>query len=147
MVATLAVLINIQVRNTQYQAWNELYGNSGSLLFSTTDAPYFLGLAGALKRGETVTDYETLLAYPDNLRNAEEDPDAFSEKSPALLSTLLEHFAPSARPIDLLTSVHRFVLICAGTTTGLIILAFVATGCWLDTCKGRHDPTPPQLHT
>ena len=130
--AALAILMNMQVRNTQYQAWATYHSAGDDLLFSTTDAPYFLGLAGALKRGETVAEYESLLAYPDNMLMAKENPESVKDKSPPLLSTVLSQIVPSDEPAALLKSGHWLVVICAGVTAGLIIFAFSATGYWLE---------------
>ena len=130
--ATLAILMNMQVRNAQYQAWKTFHSGDDTLLFSTTDAPYFLGLAGALQRGETNADYESLLSYPDNMRKAQETPDAFNDASPPLLSVLLSWVAPSDKPAELLKTGHLFVVICSGITAGLIILAFAAAGYGLE---------------
>ena len=130
--ATLSILMNLQVRHTQYQAWTTYHGTGGDLLFSTTDAPYFLGLAGALKRGETVAEYESLLAYPDNMLMAGDNPEIVNYSPPPLLSTVLSQIAPSDEPAALLKRGHWLVVICAGITAGLIIFAFSTTGYWLE---------------
>ena len=124
--SALAILMNMQVRNAQYQAWATFHSADETLLFSTTDAPYFLGLAGAMQRGETNADYESLLSYPDNMRKAQETPDTFNEAPLPLLSILLSRISPSDRPEDLLRTGKLLVIICSGITAGLIILAFSA---------------------
>ena len=62
--AIIAVAMNVHVRTSQYEAWHNTPGFASpdsAYLFSTTDAPYFLRLAGALKRGETNAEFESLL--------------------------------------------------------------------------------------
>ena len=79
--AIIAVAMNVHVRTSQYEAWHNTPGFASpdsAYLFSTTDAPYFLRLAGALKRGETNVEFESLLAYPDNRKLAEESPETFT---------------------------------------------------------------------
>ena len=59
VLSALAVAVNVNVRASQYDSWHTTPGYASSdsaYLFSTTDAPYFLRLAGALKRGETIAE-------------------------------------------------------------------------------------------
>ena len=59
-VAIAATIMSAQVRITQYDAWHadpDLASPEFAFLFSTTDAPYFLRLGGALKRGESNAEF------------------------------------------------------------------------------------------
>ena len=127
----LAVAMNVHVRASQYAAWYETPGYASvdsAYLFSTTDAPYFLRLAGALKRGESITEFESLLGYPDSKRLREKFPEKFVDDSPPLLSKAIAFLSLTDRPADLLRIGNQLVLICAGITALLIIITFSATG-------------------
>lgn len=132
VLTSLAILMNLQVRSSQYDAWSTLQTSSKTFEFSTTDAPHFLNLAGALKRGESVIGYEALLAYPDNLLAAKKTSTSVTDKSPPLLSVLLSQMARSDDPADLIAAGHKLVVICSGLTVALIIFAFATTGYWLE---------------
>ena len=126
-----AIGMAAHVRTSQYDVWHNAPGFAApdsAYLFSTTDAPYFLRLAGALKRGETNAEFESLLAYPDNKRLAEEFPEKFNHSQLPLLSQVIAYLAPTDHPADLLRIGNQMVLICAATTALLIIAMFTATG-------------------
>ena len=57
----IAAGMNWYVRHWQYQVWEQnpeiFYLDDGTPLFTTTDAPYFLGVAKAIKEGETLSDF------------------------------------------------------------------------------------------
>ena len=129
--AIIAVAMNVHVRTSQYEAWHNTPGFASAesaYLFSTTDAPYFLRLAGALKRGETNVEFESLLAYPDNRKLAEESPETFTENPPPLLPQAIAYMSPTDHPADLLRVGNQLVIVCAAITAFLIIAAFAATG-------------------
>ena len=129
--AIIAVAMNVHVRTSQYEAWHNtpsFASPDSAYLFSTTDAPYFLGLAGALKRGETNVEFESLLAYPDNRKLAEESPETFTENPPPLLSQAIAYLSPTDHPADLLRVGNQLVIVCAAITAFLIIATFAATG-------------------
>ena len=131
IVAAVAIAMNVSVRTSQYNFWHKSQGlpaEDSAYLFSTTDAPYFLRLAGALKRGETNAEFESLLAYPDNKRLAEGSPEQFNQSSPPLLSQVIAYLSPTDHPEDLLRIGNQMVLICAAMTAVLIIATFTATG-------------------
>ena len=133
-----AIGIAAHVRTSQYDVWHNAPGFAApdsAYLFSTTDAPYFLRLAGALKRGETNAEFESLLAYPDNKRLAEESPEQFNKTSPPLLSQVIAYLSPTDHPADLLRIGNQMVHICAAITALLIISPFppldmVCRGLW-----------------
>lgn len=66
--SVMAIAMAVNVRTSQYDVWHNASGFAApdsAYLFSTTDAPYFLRLASALKHGESIAEFESLLAYPD----------------------------------------------------------------------------------
>ena len=131
VLSALAVAVNVNVRASQYDSWHTTPGYASSdsaYLFSTTDAPYFLRLAGALKRGETIAEFESLLGYPDSKRLREEFPEKFMDDKAPLLSQVIAYLSPTDHPSDLLQVGNQIVLICAGITSLLIIITFSATG-------------------
>ena len=131
IVAAMAIAMNVSVRTSQYNVWYNSQGLAAAdsaYLFSTTDAPYFLRLAGALKRGEAVAEFETLLAYPDGKKLVEEQPERFADSSPPFLSHAIAYLSPTDRPADLLRVGNQLVIICAGISALLITLAFAASG-------------------
>ena len=130
-VAIAATIMNAQVRIAQYDAWHanpDLASPESAFLFSTTDAPYFLRLGGALKRAETNAEFESLLAYPDNKMLAEQSPEVFNTTALPLLSRLIALLSPTDLPADLLRAGHHLVIACAVATAILIVLTFAATG-------------------
>ena len=56
--------MNGYLRHSQYQKWQEnsqiFYLDDGTPLFTTTDAPYFLGLAQAIKRDGDFNEFNAL---------------------------------------------------------------------------------------
>ena len=130
-VAIAATIMSAQVRIAQYDAWHAdpgLASPESAFLFSTTDAPYFLRLGGALKRGESNAEFESLLAYPDNKRLAEQTPEVFNTTALPLLSRLIALLSPTDLPTDLLRAGNHLVIACAVVTAILIVLTFAATG-------------------
>ena len=132
LLSTLAILMNMQVRTSQYEVWRTHNTTSNEFAFSTTDAPYFLGLAGAIKRGEKVAVRESLLAYPYNMLMATDLSERGPRQSAPLLSFLLAYIASSDDPADLMRAGERLVVICSGLTVALIIFAFGSIGFWLE---------------
>ena len=127
----IAITMTVNVRTSQYDVWHKTSGFKkldAVQLFSTTDAPYFLRLAGALKRDESIAEFESLLAYPDNKSLMEEFPEKFSENQPPLLSQVIAYLSPTDRPADLLRAGNQLVFVCAGISTLLITLTFAASG-------------------
>ena len=60
----IAAGMNWYVRHWQYQVWQQnpeiFYLDDGTPLFTTTDAPYFLGLAKALNLNSEITKFRYL---------------------------------------------------------------------------------------
>ena len=135
VMALIAVFANVKVRYDQGQIWKanpEVTEIAGAMSFSTADAPYFLGHAAAAERGRSPDEYERKRSYP-NAETAyqQRGDDAPPAKRP-LLSTLISLLSPSASPGDLLTAGHTILIVSAGVTAVMIMLAFGATGYWLE---------------
>ena len=135
VLTVVAVFANVKVRYDQGQIWKanpEITAIAGAMSFSTTDAPYFLGHAAAAEDSLAPDEYLRKRAYP----NAEIAYQQRADNAPAakrpLLSTLISWMAPSSSPGDLLMAGHTILLVSAGVTALMIILAFGATGYWLE---------------
>ena len=132
--ATLSVLMNLHVRNAQYQVWEAYYSDDAPLLFSTTDAPYFLRHAGSIKNGETINEYDSIRSFPnltDKLTNLPADT---SLRSRPLLSVALAYVTDSADPAKLLAYANKAIPVTAALTALMIVLCFGAAGYWLEGC-------------
>ncbi len=131
--AMVAVFANVKVRYDQGQIWQarpEINEIAGAMSFSTTDAPFFLGHAATLEQGMTTIDYHRKRTFPNAERSFREGA-ADAPKVP-FLSTLISWMSSSAEPSDLLNAGHNILLINAGFTALMIILAFGAAGYWLE---------------
>ena len=132
--ATLSVLMNLHVRNAQYQVWKAYYSDDAPLLFSTTDAPYFLRHTGSIKNGETINAYDSIRSFPnltDKLTNLPADT---SLRSRPLLSVALAYVTDSADPAKLLAYANKAILVTAALTALMIVVCFGAAGYWLEGC-------------
>ena len=135
VLAVMAVFANVKVRHDQGKIWRaspEITEIAGAMSFSTADAPYFLGHAAAAENGLSPDEFERKRSYPNNeilyQQSTEETP---LVKRP-LLSTLISLISPSASPGSLLSAGHTILLVSAGLTALMIMLAFGATGYWLE---------------
>ena len=100
--------------------------------FSTADAPYFLGHAAAAEKGLSPDEFERKRVYPNKeISYQQRGDDPVPAKRP-LLSTWIAFLSPSASPGDLLNAGHTILIISAGATALMIMLAFGATGYWLE---------------
>lgn len=135
LMALIAVFANVKVRYDQGQIWKanpEVTEIAGAMSFSTADAPYFLGHAAAAERGRSPDEYERKRNYPNvEMSRQRRGDDAAPTKRP-LLSTLIAMLSPSASSGDLLTAGHTILIVSAGVTAVMIMLAFGATGYWLE---------------
>ena len=100
--------------------------------FSTADAPYFLGHAAAAEKGLSPDEYERKRIYPNAEMAYQQRPDDAPPTKRPLLSTLISLLSPSDSPGDLLTAGHTILIVSAGVTAVMIMLAFGATGYWLE---------------
>ena len=135
VMALIAVFANVKVRYDQGQVWKanpKITEIAGAMSFSTADAPYFLGHAAAAKDDRSPAEYLRKRMYPKaEIEHQQREANAYAAKRP-LLSTMISWLAPSSNPGDLLTAGHTILLVSAGVTALLIILAFGAVGYWLE---------------
>lgn len=65
-----AAAVNYDVRNRQYDVWKahpQITHLDEMPLFSTADAPYFLGIATELKRGRTLQAFDQGRSFPNQV--------------------------------------------------------------------------------
>ena len=134
ILATLATVLNMQVRYAQYQAWQTFYGTEEALLFSTTDAPYFLRHAGSIKNGETINEHDSIRSFPNLTNKLTNLPADTSLRSRPLLSVALAYVTDSANPARLLTYANKAILLTSALTALMIVTCFGAAGYWLEGC-------------
>ena len=135
MMALIAVFANVKVRYDQGQIWKanpEVTEIAGAMSFSTADAPYFLGNAAFAEKGLPLDEYARKRNYPNAETAYQQRPDDAPPAKRPLLSTLISLLSPSDSPGDLLTAGHTILIVSAGVTAVMIMLAFGATGYWLE---------------
>ena len=132
----IAAGMNGYIRHFQYQKWQEnsqiFYLDDGTPLFTTTDAPYFLGLAQAIKRDGDFNQFNTLRHYPHIRNSGKESPQNFKLHDAPLLSVILSMMASDSSAKSLLEAGHRLIPVTAILTTFMIVFAFGAAGYWLE---------------
>ncbi len=132
----VAACMNFYLRHSQYQKWEEnsqiFYLDDNTPLFTTTDAPYFLGLAQAIKRDGDFNQFNQLRHYPHITNNYKENPPNSNLRKAPLLSVVLSLMASDSSTKSLLEAGHRLIPISALLTSFMIIFAFGATGYWLE---------------
>ena len=130
----IASALNWYVRDWQYQIWekdqNTFYFEESSKTFTTADAPYFLGLAKALKNGESQYDYEKLRLHPGNPPWIDRYKSA--PPSPPLLATIISEISENGSEASLLTSANSLIPITAALTALMVAFAFGSMGFWLE---------------
>ena len=131
----IAAGMNWYVRHWQYQVWEQnpqvFYLDDGTPLFTTTDAPYFLGLAKAIKDEGNFQAFNEKRVYPLTLKEYEQSPPPNSLLDAPLLSVLLSLFSQDSSPKSLLKTGNNMIPITAALTAVMIVLAFGAAGYWL----------------
>ena len=135
VMALIAFFANVKVRYDQGQIWKahpEVTEIAGAMSFSTADAPNFLGRAAVAKNGLSPDEFDRRRVFPTKERAYQQRENKTSTRKHPLLSTLISFLSPSASPGDLLNAGHLILLINAGLTACMIILAFGATGYWLE---------------
>lgn len=130
--ATLSILMNLQVRNAQYQAWETYYGDDAPLLFSTTDAPYFLRHTNSIKNGESINAHNSIRSFPNLTDQLINLPANSSLRSRPLLSVVLAYISGNADPVQLLDSANKAVILASALTALMIVICFGAAGYWLE---------------
>ncbi|MDC0461553.1 hypothetical protein OAM34_00925 [Alphaproteobacteria bacterium] len=133
LLGAVASYMNFQARHINWQMWTQNKAEffvEDTPLFTTMDAGYFLGIAGYLKSGKTVEDYQALRVYPENLN--ENQPLNTQSRSAPLLSKTIAYFAEDASPQSLLTAGNKILPYTAVITVIAIFIAFAVTGYWLE---------------
>ena len=129
----IAAYMNFQARQINWQLWEqnkEEFYFKDMPLFTTMDAGYFLGIAGYIKSGKTMDEYQSLRAFPKYQIKAQSmDP---PEQSAPLLSKLIAYFAKDASPKALLIAGNKMIPYTAAITAVAIFIAFGATGYWME---------------
>jgi dolichyl-diphosphooligosaccharide--protein glycosyltransferase len=132
----IAAGMNGYVRYWQYEVWEQnnqlFYLDDGTPLFTTTDAPYFLGLAQSLKRDGNIRSFNERRQYPRIKDNYKEHPPSSNLRNAPLLSVILSMIATDSSPKSLLEAGHRLIPITAILTALMIVFAFGAAGYWLE---------------
>ena len=103
-------------------------------LFSTTDASYFLRAAKVIGEGDTFNEFMAKRDYPNAARAYEQDPFDSGLREFPLLSVVISFIAEDNSIRSLSDAAHWLLLVSAGLTTAAIVLAFGATGYWLEGC-------------
>ena len=131
-----AAIMNGYIRHWQYQKWEEnsqiFYLDDGTPLFTTTDAPFFLGVAQTIKRDGDFNRFIALRSYAYNKQLSQSEKKSAELRDAPLLSVVLSLIASDSSAKSLLEAGHRLIPITAILTTIMIIFAFGAAGYWLE---------------
>ncbi len=133
ILGTIASYLNFQSRQINWQMWEqnkEEFFYKDTPLFTTMDAGYFLGIAGHLKSGKTLEDYQSLRVFPT--KQFREPSSESSKRSPPLLSKVIAFFSKDASAQELLIAGNRMLPYTAAITAIAILIAFGVTGYWLE---------------
>ncbi len=129
----IASYLNFQARYTNWHLWEQNKAEffyKDTPLFTTMDAGYFLGIAGHLKSGKTLEDYQSLRVFPTKQI---QDPSIKSPgRSAPLLSKVIAFFAKDASPKELLIAGNKMLPYTAAVTALAIFIAFGVTGYWME---------------
>ena len=124
----IAAGMNGYVRYWQYEVWEQnkqhFYLDDGTPLFTTADAPYFLGMAQAIKRDGNFQSFDEMRRYPvvkDYYQANSQKPNL---RDAPLLSVVLSLMAPDSSPKSLLEAGHSLILISSILTGLMIFFAF-----------------------
>ena len=122
------------VRHWQYQVWEQnpeiFYLDDGTPLFTTTDAPYFLGLAKAIKEEGSIQAFTEMRSYPNALKR-DSGEQSYSLRDAPLLSVILSVIAKDTTQKAMLQAGHMLIPVTAFLTALMIVFAFGAAGYWL----------------
>lgn len=135
--AIVATACNSLVRQGQYDAWAKNPASTAlndTVLFSTTDAAFFLKSAEIVKAGETFNEHLRLRHFPNAARQVEDTPYTKGLRDFPLLSVIVASIAQNNSISALAEVAHWFIPVTAAITALAIILALGATGYWLEAC-------------
>ena len=130
----IAAGMNWYVRHWQYQVWEQnpqiFYLDDGTPLFTTTDAPYFLGLAKAIKDEGNFQTFNEMRSFPSAL-SGQDGYISPSLRDAPLLSVMLSIFSHDSSQEALLKTGNNMIPLTAALTAVMIVFAFGAAGYWL----------------
>ena len=131
----IAAGMNWYVRHWQYQVWEQnpeiFYLDDGTPLFTTTDAPYFLGLAKAIKDEGNFQTFNEKRVYALTREKYEQSPAPNSLRDAPLLSVLLSLLSQDSSQKSLLEIGNNLIPFTAAVTALMIVFAFGAAGYWI----------------
>lgn len=131
-----SVWMNVGVRSEQYAKWAEnpeIFAlQDGTPLYTTTDAPYFIGKAQTLKSQGSFQAFNERRVFPVNRDAFLKEPPPDSIFDTELLVVLLAWLSDNASPKALLETGHFLIPITAGLTAIMVMLAFGAGGYWIE---------------
>ena len=132
----IAAGMNWYVRHWQYQVWEQnpqiFYLDDGTPLFTTTDAPYFLGVAKAIKDDGSVEPFQKLRLYPSGEKDLRDHSLPMSPMDAPLLSVILSFVSQDSSQKSLLKAGNALIPITAILTAFMIVFAFGAAGYWIE---------------
>lgn len=132
----IAAGMNWYVRHWQYQVWEQnpeiFYLDDGTPLFTTADAPYFLGLAKAIKEEGDFQQFDQKRLYPVTKDTQDQNPSSSSIFDAPLLSVVLSSVAADFSQKALLEAGNFMIPFTAVLTALMIVFAFGAAGYWLE---------------
>ena len=132
----IAAGMNWYVRHWQYQVWEQnpeiFYLDDGTPLFTTTDAPYFLGIAKAIRDEGNVEPFQKLRLYPTGQKDLRDNSPPMSLMDVPLLSVILSFFSQDSSQKSLLKTGNALIPVSAILTAFMIIFAFGAAGYWIE---------------
>ena len=123
ILGSLASYLNFQSRHINWQMWEqnkEEFFYKDTPLFTTMDAGYFLGIAGHLKSGKTLEDYQSLRVFPT--KQIQGPSIESSKRSAPLLSKVIAFFAKDASPQELLIAGNKMLPYTAAITAIAILM-------------------------
>lgn len=134
--ALISAGMNGYVRYWQYDVWKQnsqiFYLDDGTPLFTTTDAPYFLGAAQAIKQNKNIQTFNDKRQYTRKNETSVQNPPKPSLRDAPLLSVVLSIISEDSSVKSLLIAGNGLIPITAMLTTLMIILSFGAAGYWLE---------------
>ena len=123
------------VRHWQYEVWDQnpqIFSlDDGTQLFTTTDAPYFLGVAQSLKQHGNFSSFQEKRLYPTRRSHMRSNPIPSGYTDAPLLSVLISFLADENSPKSLLKAGNKLLPISIILTSLMVAFAFGVFGHWL----------------
>ena len=133
--ALVAGMMSWSVRDSQYQQFQQYQGqfylDDDTALFTTTDAPYFVGLARSLKQSDSVRPFSDRRTYPQARLDPRAEPDRGIFDAP-LLSVIISLLSKDSSIQSVFAAAHAMIPITAFLTALMIMIGFGAAGFWLE---------------